>query len=293
MDATLGETMSMAVDSMKLWACAACMAVAASCDVVEDPVLDVIQPCESDNAPVFEPLASDIQRVLLEDFTAHQCGNCPPAAELAHNLAVEHPGVVIPLGIHAGDLANTNDNYPTDWTCDESVVFWNDLSFQVNPVGRVNRQADETAVKFQDEWVEAVDLELAKLPAAGLQMAVEFDEAAGKLAVHVHITWFEDLDGQAHLALLVSENHLFGPQLYYDNDPETVVDYEFEHLLRGSLTGAKGLVVADNAAAGDAEQLCYASTWNPLWDAVHTDIVAVLTADNGSVIQVLTAPVAE
>ena len=46
--------------------------------------------------------------------------------------------MVIPLGIHAGDLANTNDNYPTDWTCEESVVFWNDLAFQVNPVGRVN-----------------------------------------------------------------------------------------------------------------------------------------------------------
>ena len=57
-------------------------------------------------------------------------------------------------------------------------------------------------------------------------MAVEFDEAAGKLAVHVHTTWFEDLEGQARLALLVSENHLFGPQLYYGNDPEYVADYE-------------------------------------------------------------------
>ena len=61
------------------------------------------------------------------------------------------------------------------------------------------------------------------------------------MAVHVHTTWFEDLEGQARLALLVSENHLFGPQLYYGNDPEYVADYEFEHLLRGSLTGAKGL----------------------------------------------------
>ena len=128
MDPTLGETMTMSMTPLKLWACAACVALVASCDVVDDPVLDVIQPCESDNAPVFEPLASDVQRVLLEDFTAHQCGNCPPAAELAHDLAVEHPGVVIPLGIHAGDLANTNDNYPTDWTCEESVVFWNHSS---------------------------------------------------------------------------------------------------------------------------------------------------------------------
>lgn len=285
--------MKVSMVGLRLWSCLVFWALAVSCDVVDDPVLDIIQPCDSDNAPVFEPLASDVQRVLLEDFTAHQCGNCPPAAELAHNLAVEHPGVVIPLGIHAGDLANTSDDYPTDWTSDESVVFWNDLSFQVNPVGRVNRQADETAVKFEDEWVEAVDLELAKSPLAGLQMAVEFDEAAGKLAVHVHTTWFEDLEGQSRLALLVSENHLFGPQLYYGNDPEYVVDYEFEHLLRGSLTGAKGLVVAENAAAGHAEQLCYASSWNPAWDAVHTDIVAVLTADNGSVIQVLSAPVAE
>ena len=101
---------------LKIWTFAACVALVASCDVIDDPVLDIIQPCDSDNGPVFEPLGSDIQKVLLEDFTAHQCGNCPPAAELAHDLAVEHPGVVIPLGIHAGDLANTNDNYPTDWT---------------------------------------------------------------------------------------------------------------------------------------------------------------------------------
>ena len=52
-----------------------------SCDKLDDPVIDVI-PVQNPNlvTPEFDPLETDMQRVLVEDFTAHQCGNCPPAA---------------------------------------------------------------------------------------------------------------------------------------------------------------------------------------------------------------------
>ena len=90
-----------------------------------------------------------------------------------------------------------------------------------------------------------------------------------------------------------AESELFGPQLWYGNNPEYVEVYEFEHLLRGSVTGAKGLVVADSPNAGDADQFCYAFDWNDSWDANHSEVIAVLTRDNGSVIQVLSAHVAE
>ncbi|MDA0729628.1 MAG: Omp28-related outer membrane protein [Bacteroidetes bacterium] len=264
-----------------------------SCDKLENPVIDILPPCDATTPPEFSVLTSDIQRVLVEDFTAHQCGNCPPAAVKASELAAAHPGQVIPLAIHAGELASTNNEYPTDWTCPEGDVFWDDLEFQVNPVGRVNRLETETSILLLDQWEAKVDALLGVSPVAGLQMVIDHDASSGNTGIHVHTTWFADHEGVVRLSLLVSESHLLGPQLWYGNSPEYVEEYEFEHMLRGSVTGAKGLVVAESPLAGETQQECYAFAWNNAWDAAHCDLLAVLTSDNGSVIQVLSMAVTE
>lgn len=268
-----------------------------SCDTLDDPVIGVIAPCDASEAPAFEPLESDIQRILVEDFTAHQCGNCPPAAVKAAELLAEHPDHIVPLAIHAGELASTNVDYPIDWTCDEGDVFWEDLEFQLNPIGRVNRLSDETNILVVDQWDAAVDALLDASPAAGLQMAVDQNPSTGELAIHVHTTWFEAVEGPVRLGLLVAENHVVGPQLWYPTvdppGPGLVEDYDHEHVLRGSVTGAKGLVVAENPEAGDAHQECYTYAWNDAWDVTQSDLIAVLTSDNGSVIQTLAIHITE
>lgn len=268
-----------------------------SCDTLDDPIIDIIQPCDDSEAPQFEAMESDIQRILIEDFTAHQCGNCPPAAVKAAALLAEHPDQIVPLAIHAGDLASTNAEYPTDWTCDESDVFWEDLEFQLNPVGRINRLEDETSILLLDQWDAAVDALLDQSPAAGIQMVVNYGGASGNTGIHVHITWFGNIEGPVRLALLISENHLEGPQLWYStvDPPGTgyVEDYEHEHMLRGSVTGAKGLVVAEDPIGGDVQQECYSFAWNDNWVATNSDVIAVLTTSNGSVIQTLSVPVIE
>lgn len=268
-----------------------------SCDTLDNPVIGIIEPCDETEVPEFTPLETDIQRILVEDFTAHQCGNCPPAAVKVAEYVELHPNQIVPLAVHAGGLASTNEEYPTDWTCDESEVFWEDLQFQVNPVGRINRLEDETSVLLLDEWDDAVDALLDASPAAGLQMVVDHDQASGNTGIHVHVSWFNDVLGPVRLALLISENHLVGPQLWYStvDPPGTgyMEEYEHEHMLRGSVTGAKGLVVADNPLAGETQQECYAFAWNNAWDASNSDLVAVLTAANGSVLQTLSVPVSE
>ena len=52
-----------------------------SCDKLDDPVIGIVPDCDTSGMvmPQFEPLQTDVQRILIEDFTAHQCGNCPPA----------------------------------------------------------------------------------------------------------------------------------------------------------------------------------------------------------------------
>ena len=281
-----------------LWAASSLFLLGLSaCDKFDDPVIGIIEPCDATEVPEFEPLTSDIQRILVEDFTAHQCGNCPPAAIKAAAFASSYPDQIVPLAIHAGELASTNAEYPTDWTCEESDLYWNDLEFQVNPVGRINRLDTENSILLLDQWDAAVDALLGNNASAGLQMVVEYNQETGKTGIHVHVTWFAAMNGPVRLALLVAENHLVGPQLWYSTvdppGPGFVEEYEHEHMLRGSVTGAKGLVVAENPAAGDTQQECYAFAWNNAWDAANCDLVAVLTGSDGHVIQTLSVPISE
>ena len=62
-----------------------------ACDELEDPILAVGNAYRADlygPAPEFSAVGSTVQHVLLEDFTAHQCGNCPAAAVIAEVIAV-------------------------------------------------------------------------------------------------------------------------------------------------------------------------------------------------------------
>lgn len=268
---------------------------ASGCDKLDDPVVGILQPIDNCELPEFEAMTSDVHRVLLEDFTGHQCGNCPEAGYLADSLAKMHPGIVFPLAIHSGNFAATNEEFPTDWSCPEGDEFFNDLDFQANPLGRVNRQESENEYLGLDEWGGALEIELAKAATAGLQLEVSFDPGSQTACIHVHTTWFQNVEGAVRLSLLVAENSLTGPQLLYleGGEETTIEDFEFEHVLRGSVTGSKGLVVAENPRNGDTHRNDYALTWVPQWQEAHCDIYAILTESDGSVLQLAAAPVLE
>ena len=267
-----------------------------SCDKLDDPVIDII-PVQNPNlvTPEFDPLDTDIQRVLVEDFTAHQCGNCPPAAVKIEGWVQAHGEAIVPLAIHAGGLAATSEDFPMDWTCEEGDAFWSDLSFQGNPLGRINRLPNENEGLFLSQWDATLEPLLGAMPTAGLQSVVDFIAEDQELVVHTHVTWFQDIEGPVRLGLLIAESDIIAPQSWYDTvdppGPGVVSDYNHKHLLRGSVTGAKGLVVAEDAAAGDETVVTYAFNWNNNWVADNAEVLAVLTNSNGHVIQVLSSPI--
>ena len=292
-------TMSTQTISQRTVACIlSCMLLAlAACDHYDDPVIGIIPPCDESTAPLFSAMTSDVQRILVEDFTAHQCGACPPAGLELKKLTEDYPGQVLPLAIHAGQLANTNAQFPIDWTCPEGNQFWEDTQSTLNPVGRVNRLPEEGTFLAVSEWSENVENLANNAPAAGMQLEVTYDENSLRTTAHVHITWFEDVADVVRLSLLISESDLIAPQLWYPSanppGPGLVEEYNHEYVLRGSMTGAKGLVISESPNAGDTQQECYTFQWNPLWVAESADMIALLTLSNGAVLQAISMPVAE
>lgn len=91
---------------------------------------------------------------------------------------------------------------------------------------------------------------LAESSPVDLQLEVQYVEENNHLNVHVFNQWFENASGNYRLVLLVTESHIVAPQLWYNHDPEFVEEYEHEHMLRGSLSGATGLTIARKSCFG-------------------------------------------
>ena len=267
-----------------------------SCDVLEDPGTPFDGGYNIDlygQAPVFTvPEQTTGKNVLVEDFTAHQCGNCPDAAVIAEDLMLANPGRVCPLTIHAGNLAITNEDYPTDWTCAEGDVFWLQLDFQANPIGRINRFEDPGDFFSPSQWTDVVETEMGVETPLELQMQLSWEPEYGHLNIHVHGQYFSDVvSGDHNLSVLISESHIISDQLYYvDGNPNNAVhiyDYEFNHLLRGSVTGANGLAVITDPVEGDHFQSDFSYSWNNEWVIENSDVIAVVTDENGYILNCL------
>ena len=265
------------------------------CDEIEDPVIPVTTnylEAVYGPAPVFDavPQTQAVKRVLVEDFTAHQCGNCPAAAIIAEGIAENYDGLVSVMAIHAGNLANTDDNYfDTDWTTEEGDVYWDQLDFQANPVGRVNRINGVGSFWAPAQWEEKVTEELALTPSLGLQHAFEWVPANDHLNLHLHGTFYETVDGPIQIAWLILESHILDYQLDYASSPEVVEDYEFNHVLRGSVQGAEGVgfgAASGGANAGDVATQSVTFTWEDAWVLENSTVLAVVTDANGYVINV-------
>jgi len=263
------------------------------CDVLDDPVIPLTINYRGDAAPPsFDAMSTGPQHVLLEDFTAHQCGNCPPAGALAEDIAEDNEGLVHLLAIHAGSLAAVSSApFDTDWTNTEANAYWDQLAAQVNPIGRINRRGGPEEIASPNNWPALVEAELALTPDAHLQGAVIPDPTvSGDVHLHTHITFANAVPGDVRLALLINENSLIAAQLDYQSDPQVIEDFEHNHLLRGSLSGADGLVVASNPAAGSTVQLDYTLVWNDEWVLDNSHVLAVLTNANGEVLNCLDLP---
>jgi len=269
-----------------------------SCDIIEDPIIPFsggYNLALYGEPPVFTLATTTVKNVLIEDFTAHQCGNCPPAAEIAESLAESNPNRVFPLAIHAGNLAITNDSYPIDWTNEDGDVFWAQLDFQANPIGRINRIGGPGDFFSPSEWSAEVASELLSETPLQLQIKTFWHPSAGDghLNIHINGQFTSNLLGECRLAVLFSESELIGDQLYYGNDPEHITDYQFDHMLRGSVTGADGLVVIDDAIQGDEFQSDFTFSWNPEWVFENSSVLVIASSENGEVVNCLSHHLAE
>lgn len=172
---------------------------------------------------------SPTKRVVIEEMTGFDCGNCPLGIIAFERLQQIYGDQVLPVSIHT---------YPGDPLGSGLSAYTDYLNIVGAPSGQVNRSGEVVFPIWQntatgayqltndlthDTWLDCVQREFATLTEADVDISVEIDEAAGTFDIPVTVTYALDAEDQ-HLNLfaLVLEDCISAyQQNYYSsvNDP--------------------------------------------------------------------------
>ncbi|MFM7813398.1 MAG: hypothetical protein ACKO66_02655, partial [Flavobacteriales bacterium] len=179
-----------------------------SCEEEENPLIEFGNAYREDlygPPPVFGPSGPAHQRVLLEDFTGHDCGNCPNGHVVAHDLLDAHADDIAVVAIHAGSLAAPfPPDFPNDWTTTEGEYYLlTQVGVDVMPKGRVNRNPGASTTFNPSGWSAQFDLAAQSTPPVNLQLQTSYSSTNEHLNIHIQEDWKSDFSGDAHLVVLI------------------------------------------------------------------------------------------
>lgn len=215
------------------------------------PVLSVAQTLVNQN-----PMN---RTVLIEEYTAINCGNCPAAHVVSGTIQASHPATVVGVEVHGGGLAIPSGGQP-DLRSTDGGALWSQYGVAFQPQGMVNRQGLQAAA----QWTGAVNAALATSSPVNIGMATSFDEGWRLLTVDVELYYTANGDGAYdRIYVLLTEDHIIGYQQDYVNGAQP--NYDHRHALRTYITALEGDEVT-TATAGSSTMRTYTSvipeTWN-------------------------------
>lgn len=174
------------------------------------------------NASIRDLAFSPTKRVVVEEMTGFDCGNCPLGILAIEELERLYGSQFIPISIHT----YTGDPYGAGL-----MDYTSYLNIFAAPTAQVNRSGDVISPMWQnpatgqfqftneethDTWLDYVQEEFRHLAEADIDLTVTIDEAAGTMTIPVNVTYALDAEN-LHLNLLavVLEDEIMGYQTNY------------------------------------------------------------------------------
>lgn len=221
-----------------------------ACDKIEEPFIKKITIDTTDTNQV-------IKRVLLEDYTGHNCVNCPKAAKIAHDLKETYGDRLIVLAIHAGGFANPTPG--GDFTYDFRTAAGTEydsyfgISNAGNPNGMVNRKGyPGEHILSPSGWAGSISSALLETPLLDLAIVNQYNNATRALSVNVTTTFLADVDRNLKLIVVLTESGIVKPQRNNDvtvGPVPVIIDYVHSHALRGAISTTWGSAVASTGTS--------------------------------------------
>ncbi len=224
-----------------------------ACDKIDEP----LTLTEHTEYPVINEDTNDVfftdsvmiteKQVLLEDFTGHRCVNCPEAAFLAHEMALEYDHKLIIYAVHVGQLAEPLPGtiFSTDFRNETGTNLYNDfnLSSLGVPIGLINRQEFSGFLPLPSFiWEQAVSNEFDKPVQAKMKLKTKYFPEEGIVVVSTESEFTETLEGNYKLVVYLAEDSINAPQLNNNPEigPDTLYNYYHRNVLRKALNTTYG-----------------------------------------------------
>lgn len=228
-----------------------------------------------------------LQKVLVEDYTGHKCGNCPRASRAIYNLKPVYGDRLIIMAVHAGTYATvfppSAPYYTYDFRNSVSTTLDTDFGISVvgNPNGMVNRKAiNGNHIITSTQWGDETANILSSTTPAAVKLSIETNYNAATRLLNADVTteFKQTLTGNYKLCVYMLEDSIVNWQKDYDVSPEDVPDYVHREVLRGSMNGTYGDVIAVTTS-GTISNLNFNYTLDSGWNENHFSLVAFLYDD--------------
>lgn len=221
--------------------------------------------------------------VLLEEYTAINCGNCPVGHALAEDLLLAYPGSLTVVAVHGGGLADPGQGQPdlrTSW----GASLWSHYGVNSQPRGAINRiPVNSQTVISTSGWTTAVNNALALPSPVNIGVASAFDPGPRTLTVDVELFYTADSPGGSdRITVELKENHIIGYQQDYQNGAHA--DYDHVHALRACITDLWGDEV-NTTDQGALVARSYSFTVPEAWDIANCEVVAIVSEYQGEIYQ--------
>lgn len=180
------------------------------------------------------------RKILLEEFTALNCGNCPVGHVAAAAILNAHPEDAVLVNLHAGPLAVPSGSQP-DFRNQWSTQLLADFGIGATPRGLVNRRAySGNTVLSSGNWANAANAILALPSVVNMAATTTFDNTTRLLTVIVELYYTADSPGDDdRIFVLLTEDHLPGWQSNYGAGGH-YPNYDHRFVLRAYLTALSG-----------------------------------------------------
>lgn len=258
-----------------------------ACDVIEAPYLEKdanafaasSEECIGFANAQGDPFAGVpiVKKVLIEEITGHQCGNCPEATETIHHIANNvFPGKVISIGIHSGPLARFKEGaskYFTNFTTPEGDEIYGELnSANAVPFGMIDRKIMNTAF---GTWQSAIESQLQEPADVGISIYNCYNPDSLLLSAVINLKYFKDVSDEDRLTVYLIEDNIVDWQKDYNASNPDIENYTHHNIFRDALNGTWGELVSDaSIKSGDTFQQAYSLRINEGYDVNNCKVVA-------------------
>ncbi len=215
------------------------------CDKVKEPYVEIKEDIDSTWKPTFPERSNPLKKVLLEDFTGHQCGNCPRAHEEAQNLTSQYPGRLVILSEHVGYFAEVriSGKYTYDFRTSVGNEIDNEFGASAAglPKGMVNRITyNNSKIHDRNVWNTIVSQALQNPIQADIQILYKWNNSQEKLNVAVQVKNIQSTSPNLKLFVYLVEDSIINWQKDYSKNPQDIPDYVHRHVLRAPFNGTWG-----------------------------------------------------